>query len=124
MRRFLRSGGVLGAAVAFAALAATGCSDDSGGDASGDPVESTVPGDLEVPDLGGLPPGSDGAASPDLEHYVGLTEDEAGSLADEEDRPWRVIEIDGEPQIVTLDFSPDRVNFAITAGVVTAVTTG
>lgn len=116
--------GVLSAALALVALVATGCSDDSGGGASGGTVDSTVPDDLSPSDPDGSPSGSDGAESPDLEPYLGLTEREAGALADDEGRPWRVSEIDGEPQIVTLDFSSDRVNFAITDGVVVAVTTG
>ncbi len=55
--------------------------------------------------------------------YVGLAIDEAGARADEEQRPWRVVRLDGEDQAVTQDYSPDRLNFDVEAGVVTAAAT-
>lgn len=36
----------------------------------------------------------------------------------------RVVEIDGEPQITTRDYRPERLNFAIVKGVITKVTKG
>jgi hypothetical protein len=36
----------------------------------------------------------------------------------------RVVEVDGEPMIVTMDFLPDRLNFKVAAGKITAVTKG
>lgn len=122
MRRAVSLPLMLAAALFVATLLAVGCSDDSES-SSGDLDSETVPSTPSVPDPG-IPSGQGGAESPELEPYLGLTEQEAGDLADEEGRPWRVTEIDGEPQIVTLDFSPDRLNFAITGGVVTGVTTG
>lgn len=38
--------------------------------------------------------------------------------------PHRVIEVDGESGPVTMDFRPERLNFKVKAGIVTAVTTG
>lgn len=38
--------------------------------------------------------------------------------------PHRVIEVDGESRPVTMDFRPERLNFKVKAGIVTAVTTG
>jgi len=64
--------------------------------------------------------------TPDLttDDFVGLTEAEAAALADENIITWRVSSIDGEPQMVTMDYSPSRLNFELEGGVVTAVTTG
>ena len=37
---------------------------------------------------------------------------------------FRVIELDGEAMVMTLDFSPDRLNFKVKAGVITEVSKG
>lgn len=37
---------------------------------------------------------------------------------------FRVIELDGEPMIMTMDYSPDRLNFKVKAGVITEVSKG
>jgi len=36
----------------------------------------------------------------------------------------RVVEIDGKPQMVTMDYRPERLNFAVENGVIIKVTTG
>jgi|TARA_B110000037_G_C17128260_1_gene509538 hypothetical protein len=36
----------------------------------------------------------------------------------------RVVEIDGQPQIITMDFRTERLNFAVKDGVIIKVTTG
>ena len=113
----------LGGALLLVTLLAVGCSDDSDGESS-DTTE-TVPGDdAAPPDIGGGAAALVGAESPELEVYIGLNEEEAGALADDEGRPWRVIEIDGEPQMATADYNEERLNFAITDGVVVGVRTG
>jgi hypothetical protein len=61
---------------------------------------------------------------PDYSRYVGLPLEAAGVLADIEDRRHRVISIDGEPLMVTKDYSPSRVNFTVVAGIVAAATGG
>jgi hypothetical protein len=61
---------------------------------------------------------------PDYSRYVGLPLDAARALARSEDRRHRVVSIDGEPLIVTMDYSPFRVNFTVVANVVTAATGG
>jgi Ca2+-binding EF-hand superfamily protein len=61
---------------------------------------------------------------PDYSRYVGLPLEAAEALAMLEDRRHRVISIDGEPLIVTMDYSPFRVNFTVVADVVTAATGG
>jgi Ca2+-binding EF-hand superfamily protein len=61
---------------------------------------------------------------PDYSRYVGLPLEAAEALAVLEDRRHRVISIDGEPLIVTMDYSPFRVNFTVVADVVTAATGG
>ncbi len=37
---------------------------------------------------------------------------------------FRVIELDGEPMIRTMDYSPERLNFKVKAGVITEVSKG
>lgn len=59
-----------------------------------------------------------------LDAYIGLTVEAAGAKADEEGRPWRIVEEDGQPLVVTQDFVPERLNFTVDDGVVTGVTTG
>jgi hypothetical protein len=61
---------------------------------------------------------------PDYSRYVGLPLDAARALARSEDRRHRVVSIDGEPLIVTMDYSPFRVNFTVVADVVTAASGG
>ncbi len=55
--------------------------------------------------------------------YVGLTVEDAGDRADANGLPWRVVEIDGVPQAVTEDFVPNRLNFVVADGIVTAYST-
>ncbi len=52
--------------------------------------------------------------------YVGLTEGEAEVLAIQNNVPFRVVVLDGEPQMVTEDFRPGRINATVEAGVVTS----
>ena len=47
------------------------------------------------------------------ESYVGLTLDEAQNLAAETDRDFRVVSIDGEPQAITMDLRPGRINASL-----------
>ncbi len=55
--------------------------------------------------------------------YLGLTEEEAGDLAEEEGLEHRVINRDGEALVVTMDFRPNRLNFWVEDGVVIEVAT-
>lgn len=67
------------------------------------------------------------AAAPDPskpESYLGLDEQSAGAAADKAGLPWRVIEVDGESRPATMDYRPDRLNFAIKDGKVIRVTNG
>jgi hypothetical protein len=67
------------------------------------------------------------AAAPDPSNpdgYLGLEEKAAGAAADKSGLKWRVIEVDGEPRPVTMDYRPDRLNFAIKDGKVIRVTNG
>lgn len=50
--------------------------------------------------------------------YVGLNESEAVELAEERDRPHRVVHRDGEDLPVTMDLRPERINFWVEDGVV------
>ncbi|MCW1883947.1 hypothetical protein OKA04_04355 [Luteolibacter flavescens] len=58
------------------------------------------------------------------ESYVGLEEKAAGDMADKASLKWRIIEVDGESRPVTMDFNPERLNFAIKDGKVIRVTQG
>jgi len=58
------------------------------------------------------------------EVYIGMTIEDATELADARDIPNRVVNIDGEPQIVTADYLPERLNFTIANGIVTSVERG
>lgn len=60
----------------------------------------------------------------DPQSLVGMPLKKAQKACDDRSLPHRVVEIDGEPQIVTRDFRPERLNFAIKEGVVIAVTMG
>ncbi len=108
----------LGLGLALVTLVVVGCGDDSDSVSTDDELPEITA--ASVPDVSSAV----AAESPELEPYLGLTEEEAGGLADEEGRPWRVVEVDGQPRPITLDLNPDRVNFVITGGVVTGVTTG
>ncbi|MGH8978786.1 MAG: hypothetical protein ACRDV7_11975 [Acidimicrobiia bacterium] len=56
--------------------------------------------------------------------YIGLSVEDATAKAEIDGRPARVVEVDGEPQAVTMDFIEERLNFVVVDGKVTAVTTG
>jgi hypothetical protein len=56
--------------------------------------------------------------------YIGLSVEDATAKAESDGRPARVVEVDGEPQAVTMDFIEERLNFVVVDGKVTAVTTG
>lgn len=57
----------------------------------------------------------------DLQQYLGLTLEEATELATQNGLTVRLTSIDGEPQPVTLDRRPDRLNFEIVDDRVVAV---
>jgi Ca2+-binding EF-hand superfamily protein len=61
---------------------------------------------------------------PDFSRYVGLPIAAAEALAVIEDRRHRVVNLDGEPLMVTKDYWPSRVNFTVVTDVVTAATGG
>jgi hypothetical protein len=56
--------------------------------------------------------------------FIGLTLEAAQAAADAAAVAHRVIEIDGEAQPSTSDFRPERLNFAVKNGIITAVTKG
>jgi hypothetical protein len=59
------------------------------------------------------------------EAYLGSTEAQAfAQAAADNNRPARVISIDGVAQVVTEDYSLDRINFSLVDGVVVEVTRG
>ncbi len=64
--------------------------------------------------------------TPDLttDDFIGLTEDEAAAIADENIMDWRTVRVDDESFVVTEDYRPGRLNFEIDDGVITAVALG
>jgi len=56
--------------------------------------------------------------------FIGLTEEQASAKATKADLPHRVIMRDGQSLPVTRDYRPERLNFTIENGKVTAVTNG
>lgn len=64
------------------------------------------------------------AAVPTPDSFVGLTAEAAAEKAEKADLPHRVIRKDGEDLPVTRDYRPERLNFTIEKGIVTAVSNG
>lgn len=59
-----------------------------------------------------------------VDTLVGLSAEEAERTAAANGWAYRVAELDGEPQALTMDYSPQRVNVSIAGGAVIAVTVG
>ena len=93
-----------GLALFIAACRESGTSPSSG--------EGTAP----VPVKGGSVP-SDSA-------FIGLTEKEGADRAEAEGLRHRILSVDGRPRPATKDYRPDRINFEIVNGRITAVTRG
>jgi len=60
----------------------------------------------------------------DDRQFIGLMRDEAMALAKKLGVPARVVSVDGEQMMVTMDYSRDRRNFTIVHGKVVKVTRG
>lgn len=56
--------------------------------------------------------------------YVGMTLPDASARADKADIRWRIVEEDGKPRPVTMDYRPDRLNFSVEKGKIIRVTKG
>lgn len=61
---------------------------------------------------------------PEAQDFVGMKYEDAERLAKKHKLRYRVVMIDGEPQAVTRDLRPDRLNFVLVKGKVTKVTKG
>jgi hypothetical protein len=59
------------------------------------------------------------AAPPEAAGLVGLSENQAATTAASKGMDFRVAERDGIEQMLTADYNPDRVNVAVTDGIVT-----
>lgn len=62
--------------------------------------------------------------TPDAQDFVGLVLAEAQALAEKHAIPHRVVMVDGKSRPVTRDLRPDRINFTVVEGKVTAATKG
>ena len=75
-----------------------------------------------------VPPAADEApvVTPDLstDDFIGLTEEEAAAIAEENIIPWRIGRIDGDSFPLTEDFNPGRLTFQIDDGIITSATLG
>ncbi len=69
-----------------------------------------------------LPVANDPAEMDVAQNYVGMTTKEAQLYAATEDILFRVVEIDGEPQIVTMDYREGRINAATQNNIVVSYT--
>ena len=70
------------------------------------------------------PPTPGRSTSGEFDDYIGLTRRGSDAKAEDDGRPSRVVEEDGEPLPVTMDFNEKRLNFIVVDGKVTKVTTG
>ena len=52
--------------------------------------------------------------------YVGKTLDEATKYAEEGGFEVRIVEIDGQSKMLTMDVKSDRINFRVSGGLITA----
>ncbi|MEP2776862.1 MAG: hypothetical protein ABJQ29_11755 [Luteolibacter sp.] len=60
----------------------------------------------------------------DPQSLVGMPLEKAQKACDDRGRRHRVSKLDGKPQMGTRDYRPERVNFEVNDGIVTAVTMG
>ena len=51
--------------------------------------------------------------------YIGLSSDDAIKLAQSNWEAFRIVNINGEPQIVTMDYRPGRINANVVDGIIT-----
>ena len=58
------------------------------------------------------------------ESLVGQSLDQVQAACDAREIPHRVVELDGEPRPATMDYRPERLNFKVKDGLITAVTNG
>jgi hypothetical protein len=110
----LRSRVCIGGVVALLVIVGAACGGDDDDDSNASAVTTTST----------TTAGSDSGSSEEFDAYVGLTVEEATAKAEDEGRPARVVEEDGESLPVTMDFNPDRLNFTVVDGKVTEVSTG
>lgn len=76
-------------------------------------------------DAGATSPAKGGKkGKPEAAQFVGMKLKDAQTLADQHKIPHRVVSVDGEGMMVTSDYRPERLNFTVVAGKVTAVTKG
>lgn len=125
--RMRRAG--LGVMAAALLLTVAACGDDdetveSGSDTTGGEVADGpgAPTPIEPGDGATLPEEPDQAELDAT--YVGLSKDDAIAAAEEAQVPWRIEREDGEDFALTMDYRPDRVNFTVEDGVITAVRAG
>ena len=109
------------AAVVLAVAALAGCGDDAERPAaSSDPDAPVSSGDL-APDQAAVPAGSERVCTRLGRRLLGDRVAAATARAERRGCALRVAVLDGEPQALTEDFSPARINVRVRDGVVTRV---
>lgn len=63
-------------------------------------------------------PAGTGMINNSQEEYIGLTVEKATELANTNRTPFRIVELDGQPQAVTMDLRPGRINAVVSSGIV------
>lgn len=66
----------------------------------------------------GVETGSSTDSMTETDSYVGMSEEEAQLRADENDVMFRVVERDGEPLPMTMDYRPGRINATVENGLI------
>jgi hypothetical protein len=84
--------------------------------------QSSEPTPEKTPPAAGKPAASTDPA--DANSYVGMTLQDATARAEKAEIRWRVVEEDGKPRPVTMDYRPDRLNFAVEKGKIIRVNKG
>ena len=108
------------AAVLLAVAVLGGCGDDERPAATSDPDQPVSSGEVP-PDRSATPAGSKRVCTRLGRRLAGDPIAAATARAERRGCPLRVAVLDGEPQALTEDFSPARINVRVRGGVVTGV---
>ena len=109
------------ATVVLAVAALAGCGDDAERPAAGSDPDTPVSSGELPPDQPAAPAGSERVCTRLGRRLVGDRITAASARAERRGCALRVAVLDGEPQALTEDFSPARINVRVRDGIVTRV---